>query len=168
MAQRILKIEGNIWYEGGLRNLSKQIFPAPNYFPPLYLSAHWDPGNDREAHVDWAMGVQSLFCIVWGELWRLCLPCSSLGGAVAEAIEFHVFHWKHDSSLGQLTIVPHHTPEGCTSTQIPNKFLTQRKSLSCVCVCVCMCWWTRDHWVQGCGLWVVVELGSRCIQPHFS
>ena len=37
MAQRILKIEGNIWYEGGPRNLSKQIFPAPNYFPPLYF-----------------------------------------------------------------------------------------------------------------------------------
>ena len=33
MAQRILKIEGNIWYEGGLRNLSKQLFPAPKFFP---------------------------------------------------------------------------------------------------------------------------------------
>ena len=34
MAQRILKIEGNIWYEGGLRNLSKQLFPAPKFSPP--------------------------------------------------------------------------------------------------------------------------------------
>ena len=37
MAQRILKIEGNIWYEGGLRNLSKQLFPAPKFCPSWYL-----------------------------------------------------------------------------------------------------------------------------------
>ena len=39
MAQRILKIGGNIWYEGGLRNLSKQLFPAPKFFPSWYLPA---------------------------------------------------------------------------------------------------------------------------------
>ena len=32
--QRILKIEGEIWYEGGLRNLSKSIFSPPNPPPP--------------------------------------------------------------------------------------------------------------------------------------
>ena len=39
MAQRILKIEGNIWYEGGLRNLSKQLFPAPKFCPSWYSNA---------------------------------------------------------------------------------------------------------------------------------
>ena len=40
-AQSILKIEGKMWYEEGLRNLSTSIFSAPNPPPP-------PPGRGRQ------------------------------------------------------------------------------------------------------------------------
>ena len=80
-AQRILKIEGNIWYEGGLRNLSKQLFPAPKFCPSWYYTAcnqdSWNnfppPNPDcspspltilRVAH----LLSQDFWALLWGEL----------------------------------------------------------------------------------------------------
>ena len=61
MAQRILKIEGNIWYEGGLRNLSKQLFPAPKFFPSWYCCsdtsvalAKWGGGGATVLHLSYS------------------------------------------------------------------------------------------------------------------